>query len=184
MSTHSLNVTETCGPVPFASGTCWYAIHTYFQNEKKIVTSLQNAGMETFLPVTTELHQWSDRKKRIDVPLFPGYAFVRMVATVENCARVCHTPRVLRLLGSQPDMPTPVPDAEIDAIRLLTAKRVGLSPHAFLEAGQKVRICGGSLDGVEGVMVRRGNDSSLVVSVNLIHKAVAFNLQGYRVEPI
>lgn len=184
MQTQALKAAGDSGSIVSASNAHWYAVHTYPQNEKKVATELQQKGIEIFLPLITEIHQWSDRKKRVDVPLFPGYLFVRMIATLENCVRVLHTWRVLRLLGSQKNVPTPIPDSEIESTRLLAARNVNLFPHAFSGVGQKVRVYGGCLDGVEGIVVGRGNDSHLVVSINLIQQAVALSLYGYRVEPI
>jgi transcription antitermination factor NusG len=163
---------------------CWYAIHTYPQNEKKVAAELCRKGIETFLPLTVETHQWSDRKKRVELPLFPGYAFVRIPGTPDNFVRVLQTGRVLRLLGVSRETPTPIPESEIESTRILVSGEVPLTPHVFLQAGRKVRICGGSLDGVEGVVAESGEAAKLVVSVNLIRQSVALGLRGYRVEVI
>jgi transcription antitermination factor NusG len=167
------------------SGECrWYAIHTYSQNEKKVASELENRSFESFVPFRTEIHQWSDRKKAVPVPLFPCYAFVRMAATAHNCSLVTRIPRVLRLLGADNGRPTPLPDSEIESTRRLAAGGVPLSPYAYLRIGQKVRIRGGALDGVQGIVVGNDKDCVLVVSVNLIQQSVALSLRGYRVEPI
>lgn len=172
------------GPATVPGACQWYAIHTYSQNEKKVAAELEKRGIETFVPLRSEIHQWSDRKKVVAVPLFPCYAFVRMAATADSYARVVQTPRVLRLLGSDNGRPTPVPDSEIESTRLLTAGNVPLSPYAYLRLGQKVRIRGGALEGVEGIVVGKGENSKLVISVNLIQQSVALSLQGYMVEPV
>lgn len=171
-------------PVTLSGEYQWYVVHTYTQNEKKVATELERRGIETFVPFRTEVHQWSDRKKRVSVPLFPGYAFVRMDATADNCVRVTRTPRVLRLLGHDNGRPTPVPDSEIESTRQLVTGDVSLLPHTFLRIGQKVRICGGALEGVQGIVVGNGDDCRLVVSVNLIQQSVALSLRGYSVEPV
>lgn len=184
MQIETLNHKEAPALIASSSLSCWYAVHTYSQNERMVAAELEKKGVETFLPLQTELHQWSDRKKRVQVPLFSCYAFVRMAATAENCARVLHTPRVLRLLGANNEAPTPVPEPEIESARILAAGNVGLSTHAFLRVGQRVRICGGSLEGVEGIVTGQGDDRKLVVSVNLIQQSVALSLHGYRIEPV
>jgi transcription antitermination factor NusG len=161
----------------------WYAIHIYPQNEKKVVTELERKGITTFLPLQKELHRWSDRDKMVEVPLFPCYAFVHIVPSPQYCSMVQQTLRVIRLLSAN-DEPIPIPDSEIELIRNLIAGKVPISPYAFLQAGQKVRVRGGCLDGLEGILVMRNGEQNLVLSVNLIQRSLALSIVGYKIEPI
>jgi transcription antitermination factor NusG len=138
----------------------WYAVHIYPQNEKRVATELQLRGITTFLPLREERHRWSDRTKVVQVPLFPCYAFVYIVPSPELRSTVQQTHRVIRLLSSGDD-PVPVPDSEIESMKTLLAGKVTVSPYAFLQAGQKVRVRGGCLDGLEGILVGQP-DSALI----------------------
>jgi transcription antitermination factor NusG len=160
----------------------WYAVHVYPQNEKKVVAELERKGIKTFLPLRGERHRWSDRNQLVQVPLFPCYAFVHIVPTPHLRAAVQQTPRVIRLLSPNGE-PAPIPDSEIESIRTLLAGNVPVSPYAFLQAGQKVRIRGGCLDGLEGICVDHGGERKLVLSVNLIQQSVELSIEGYKVEP-
>jgi transcription antitermination factor NusG len=174
-------VCETGVPV-LAERMNWYAIQTYPQNEKKVVAELQLKGIPTFLPLKMERHQWSDRRKLIEVPVFPCYAFVQGVASAAFRQAVARTPRMIRLLGT--NEPVPVPDAEIDSLRILVSSNATFSPCAFLKAGQRIRIRGGCMDGLEGVFVSRDGEDKLVVSVSLIQRSLTLNLRGYDIEPV
>jgi transcription antitermination factor NusG len=161
----------------------WYAVHVYPQNEKTVAAELERKGIETFLPLREETHRWSDRNQVVQVPLFPCYAFVHLVPTPQLRAAVQQTQRVIRLLSMNGE-PAPIPDSEIESLRILLAGKVPVSPYSFLQAGQKIRIRGGCLDGVEGILVVRGGERKLVLSVNLIQESVELSIEGYKVEPV
>jgi transcription antitermination factor NusG len=161
----------------------WYAVHTYPQNEKKVVAELERRGVTAFLPLRGERHRWSDRDKMIQVPLFPCYAFVHMVPSSQCRSAIQQTRRVIRLLSAN-DEPLPIPDSEIESMRNLVARNVPVSPCDFLKAGQKVRIRGGCLDGLEGILAVRNGERKLVLSVNLIERSLALSIEGYAVDPL
>jgi len=161
----------------------WYAVHIYPQNEKKVATELELRGITTFLPLREERHRWSDRNKVVQVPLFPCYAFVHIVPSPELRSVVQQTRRVIRLLSAS-DEPVPIPDSEIESMKTLVAGKVPVSPYAFLQTGQKVRIRGGCLDGIQGILALRNGERNLVLSVNLIQRSLALSIEGYQVEPI
>jgi len=182
-SSSSIVSFQTIPSVPANSAPRWYAVHVYPQNEKKVVAELERKGINTFLPLREELHRWSDRNQLVQVPLFPCYAFVQLVPTLQHRADVQQTRRVIRLLSTNGE-PAPIPDSEIESLQTLLAGKVPVSPYAFLQAGQKVRIRGGSLDGLEGIMVVGGGQRKLILSVNLIQRSVELSIEGYKVEPI
>ena len=159
----------------------WYAIQTRARHEKKVATQLQSKGATTFLPLLSQVHHWSDRRKMVHLPLFACYTFMRAVFSPEMCLMVLRTGGVVRLVGVQ-GKPLPVPDKQIEDIQTLLAQKVPCKLYPFLRAGQRVRIRGGCLDGIEGLLVDVKGDRSLVISVDSILQGVALRIEGYDVE--
>ncbi|HVI08035.1 MAG TPA: UpxY family transcription antiterminator [Candidatus Binatia bacterium] len=166
-----------------AAALSWYAVQTRSRHEKMVVRQLEGLGFSTFLPVTSQLRQWSDRKKLVELPLFPGYTFVQMEYRPELKLRVLTTEGVVAFVGIH-GQGMPIPDRQIEYIQNLIAARVPLESHPFLKVGQRVRIRSGSLNGTEGILVGQENDRMLVVSVELIQRSVSIRLQGYEVEAV
>ena len=161
----------------------WYAIHIRARREKKAALQLQDKGVPTFLPLITQAHRWSDRSQLIQLPLFACYIFVRMAASVETRLAVLQTPGVIALVGIH-GFGIPIPDKEIEDIKTLLARDAACTPYPFLKLGRRVRIRGGCFDGVEGILVGKNRDRSLVVSIELIQRSVAVRIDGYDVEAI
>jgi transcription antitermination factor NusG len=161
----------------------WYAVQTRSRHEKMVVRQLERQGFSTFLPLTSQLRQWSDRRKLVDLPLFPGYAFLRMVYQPEQRLRVLGTEGIVSFVGIH-GQGMPIPDRQIEHIQTLLANKVPLESYPFLKVGQRVRIRSGSLNGTEGILVGQASDRMLVISVELIQRSVSIRLQGYEVEPI
>jgi transcription antitermination factor NusG len=159
----------------------WCAIQTRPRHERVVTRTLENAGIETFLPVFSQLRTWSDRRKLIDFPLFPGYIFARSNWSIDARIRVFQTVGVVGFVGPCREA-TPIPIEQIDAVRSLMQARADYCPHPYLTVGQKVRIRSGALQGLQGILVRVANDHSLVVSVDLIHRSVAIRIDGYEVD--
>src|ERR1700680_1798274 len=159
----------------------WYAIHTRPRHEKWIAGQLQEKRVFTFLPLLQQIHRWSDRRRKVEVPMFSCYAFVRMAQIVEERLKVLRTPGVLGFVGNE-RQGTPIPNEQIESLRTAIIENIPCFPHAFIRAGRRVRIRGGSLDGVEGILVHQGTDQSLVVSVELLHRSVAIRVKGYDIE--
>lgn len=159
----------------------WYAVQTRSRHEKKAAAELRDKGIYCFLPLATQVHHWSDRDKEVEVPLFPGYLFVNTLTVPEIRVSILRTSGISSFVGNQ-GRGTPIPDNQIEAVQALVNQRVPITAHPFLSVNQKVRIRGGSLDGVEGVLVGVNPDLSLVVSVDLIQRAVAIRVSGYEVE--
>jgi len=150
----------------------WYAIHTMARHEKWIAQQLQEKRVFTFLPLLQQIHRWSDRRSKVEVPLFSCYAFVRITQRTEERPKVLRTPGVLGFVGSERHG-TPIPDQQIENIQKAIREKIPCAVHPFISAGQRVRIRSGSLDGVEGILVRQGADQSLVVSVELLRRSVS-----------
>jgi len=169
-------------PLNYASEELiWYAVHTMARHEKRVAAQFEEKRVCTFLPLLRQIHQWSDRRSMVEVPMFSCYAFVRIVHTVEERLKVLRTPGVLAFVGSE-KQGTPIPDEQIESLKKAINEKIPCFPHAFISAGRRVRIRGGSLDGVEGILVREGGDDSLVLSVELLHRSVAIRVEGYDIE--
>lgn len=161
----------------------WYALHTQARHEKVVVQKLHDRGVETYLPLVTEIHRWSDRKKKVQLPLFSSYVFARLTPSKVDRLRVLTIDGVFSFVGVRGEG-TPIPEAQIEAVRALVDGGLPWSSHPFLKIGQRVRIRSGSLDGVEGILVDRAGDSTLVISVDAIQRSLAVRVEGYDVEPI
>lgn len=162
-------------------GPRWYAIHTVARHEKRVAQQLQESGVTTFLPLMQQIRQWSDRRATVEVPLFSGYAFVRTMQTPEERLKVLRTPGLLGFVGSE-RVGTSIPNEEIENLQTAIREKVPFAVHPFVGVGQRVRIRGGVLDGVEGILEGKPGNRHLVVSVELLQRSVCIQVEGYYVE--
>lgn len=161
----------------------WYGLHTRARHEKIVAQRLQERGVTTFLPLITEIHRWSDRKRSVQLPLFSCYVFAKFVPNRSERLRVLRVEGVFGLVGSKGEG-VPIPDEQIHSVRSLVEGALPWSAHPFLKIGQRVRIRSGALDGLEGVLVSRNGDRTLVISVDAIQRSLAVRVEGYEVEPV
>lgn len=166
---------------PLVAEMRWYAVRTCSRHERVVAAQLKEQGVSTFLPLVTRIQRWSDRRKRVEFPLFGGYLFVHAVICAQIRRTVLFTRGVAGFVSMRGE-PVPVPDEEIDTVRKLLAKDVGCAAHPFLRIGDRVRVRGGSLDGLEGILVAHNGDSKLVISVAAIERSFSIRLEGYDVE--
>lgn len=160
----------------------WFAIHTYPRHEKRVASELLFKGLEVYLPLIARRHQWSDRQKLVELPLFPCYAFARITPSAESRVKILQTGGVIGLVGAG-RQGEPIPDNQIENVRILLASKVQLDPYHFLKVGQRVRVRGGSLDGLEGILVRRNGNRRLVISVESLERSLSISVEGLDVEP-
>ena len=170
-------------PATSAAEHSWFAIQTKARHEKRVATELKEKGVEAFLPLFSEVHQWSDRERKVELPLFSTYVFVRIGGERSLRVSVLETNSVFRFVGVR-GMGVPIPDEQIDALQTMVREKVPLSPHPFLSLGRRVRVRGGSLDGICSVLSAINDDRSLIVSVESIQRSLAIRIDGYGVEPI
>ena len=159
----------------------WHALYTRHQHEKAIAHALSNKGFEVFLPLYSATHPWKDRNKQLLLPLFPCYVFLR--GGLERRLDFMTTPGIHMLITSG-GRPAVVPDEEIYAVRQLVEKAERVDPHPFLRSGDRVRVKSGPLIGVEGILVRKKNLFRLVVSVEILGKSAAAEVDASMVERI
>jgi transcription antitermination factor NusG len=161
----------------------WYALHTRARHEKAVEHRLRTQGMTTFLPLVREVHSWSDRRKTVELPLFSSYVFLQSSMTPEERTVVYRVDGILGFVGVRGEA-MPIPDHEIESVRALLSEDIAWSSHPFLKVGQRVRIRGGALDGVEGIFQSHSGDDKLVISINAIQRSLAVSIKGYEVEPL
>ena len=168
---------------PGLETNCWYALHTRSRHEKRVAGELEQKGIATFLPLVTSVRKWSDRRMKIEMPLFSCYVFVNIPQVPETRVSVLRTSGVLAFVGGN-NLATPIPTHEIEQIQTVLERKVPFAAHPFLEVGQRVRIRGGALDGIEGVLARFNGNSRLVISVQTIQRSLSITVDGYDVEPV
>ena len=154
----------------------WYAVQTKSRFEKVVHTGLQTKGFETYLPLCQEAHIWKDRKKVVEVPLFPGYVLAKLVDNAADRVRVAQTHGVARILGDGNAI-TPIEEREIEAVHRLVANGAH-KPHPHLREGVRVRVRQGPLTDMEGFLVRIKNSARLVISITIIARSVATELDS------
>jgi len=179
LSTVTLGTTEQRGdfdalhlPVSFLEPR-WYAVYTCAQHEKRIAAELDAREVEHFLPLYSSVRRWKDRRVTLDLPLFPGYIFVRLALC--DRLRVLQIPSVVRLVGCN-GQPTALPDTELEIMQSGLSQGLRTEPHPFLSVGKRVRITGGPFAGLEGILKRKKNNLRVVVSLDLIQRSVAVHV--------
>jgi transcription antitermination factor NusG len=159
----------------------WFAVRTRPRHEKQVALELKEKGVEVFLPLLQAVHQWSDRRRRVELPLFSSYLFVHLHDQRNQRLQVLRTQGALGFVGPR-GAGVEVSNREIEAIELLLRERIAFTACPFLNIGQRVRVRGGSLDGLCGILVAVNQDQSLVVSVESIQRSLQFRIEGYNLE--
>jgi transcription antitermination factor NusG len=159
----------------------WYAVYTHANREKGVAEFLSQRSVEHFLPVYQSVRQWKDRRVNLQLPLFPGYVFVRLA--LQDRVRVLQVPGVAKLVGFD-GTPAALPPEEIDLLRISLKSGVRAEPHPFLTVGRRVRVKNGPLVGLFGMLWKRKNRAKFVVSVELIQRAMAIEMEESDLEPV
>ena len=158
----------------------WYAVWTRSRHEKSVSEYLNRKAIETFLPLYSTIRRWKNGDHRVEMPLFPGYTFVRI--RLENHLQVLKVAGVVRLVGSA-SAPTPLEDAEVEGLRTALGAGIKAEPHPYLRVGRRVRITAGPLAGREGLLVRWKNALRVVLSVDLIQRSILVDTDAEALEP-
>jgi transcriptional antiterminator NusG len=170
------------GAGPLLETPQWYAIRTRSRHEKMVADQLEKQGIESFLPLVKRKRRWSDRTKEVELPLFSGYSFVRLKLCSPDRVRVLKTHGVTVFVGVR-GIGIPIPETQIESLKTVLVKQIPFQEYPFLQVGQRVRVRGGALDGVEGILAQKG-DRTLMISVEPIHRSLSICVDGYRFEPI
>ena len=158
----------------------WFTLQTRYRFEKKVADQLHQKSLEAYLPLRTEKHAWSDRQKSVSIPLFPGYLFVNLDPSQDGRRTVLQTAGLIRFVSFGGKAPA-VARKQIEDLQLLLQKKVAFSLYPFVHLGQRVRIRGGCLHGLEGVLMQH-EKNKLVISIEPIQRSLAIELQGYELD--
>lgn len=169
-------------PVLPSDNRRWYAIHTHSKFENVVSAGLRGKGYDEFLPLYRSKRRWSDRIKELDLPLFPGYVFCRLDLR-DRLLPVLTTPGVVAILGAG-KTPLPVSDDEIAAVQSIVRSGLPSRPWPNLTFGSRVLIEYGPLAGIEGIALRVDKIFRLVVSIHILQRSVAVEIDRDWVRPI
>jgi transcription antitermination factor NusG len=159
----------------------WFAVQTRSRHEKIVQSQLSKRNIEHFLPMTRRVSQWTDRKVQVEVPLFAGYCFARF-SSIDRLP-VLQSQGVVRVVGPS-GRPEPIPEEEIESLRIALSTSCRYISHPYLQEGTLVEVVIGPLKGAKGRLLRKARDFRLVLSITLIQRAVAVEIDADCVVPI
>ena len=165
------------------SQTQWYALYTRSRAEKKLLGELVSRQVEVFLPMREIISRWKDRKKKIWVPLFPGYIFVNHINTPENRYRVLNVPGAVRFVDVC-GRAEPVPEEQIMAIRRFLETSMSIDPYPYIQVGTRVEVTAGPLAGIKGLLVEKRGKFRFVLQVDMIQQAISVEIDASDVRPL
>jgi transcription antitermination factor NusG len=164
-----------------ANSLPWFALTAKPRHEKSAARILFNKGLESFLPLCRSRRQWSDRIKPVDLPLFPGYVFCRL--DYQHRLAVLTTPGITSILGFD-NAPTTVSEEEMDRIQAIVSSGLPTEPWPYIHIGEAVRIDHGALTGLEGVLIREKDSLRVVVTVEMLRRSVAVEIDRDMIRPL
>jgi len=168
-----LNLFSSKAEVPESDKPAWYALQVWSRKESAVSTHLRSLGYECFLPTYKAQRQWSDRVKELEQPLFPGYLFSRF--DFRNRRQLVIAPGVLQIVGNG-KAPLPVAECEIEKLQLAVASEISRQPWPYIQVGERVRVNHGSLRGVEGILINIKGSHRVVLSISLLQRSVAIEV--------
>jgi transcription antitermination factor NusG len=160
----------------------WYALYTRSRFEKKLMSELSDRSIDVFLPMREVLSRWKDRKKRIWIPLFPGYIFVHHIDVPANRFRILNIPGAVRFVGHE-GRAEPVPDDQVEAVRRFLESSISIDPYPYLQVGTRVEVIAGPLKGIQGILVKKKGRFRFVLQVDLIRQAISVEIDASDVRP-
>jgi transcription antitermination factor NusG len=159
----------------------WYAAYTRANHERRAHEQFLQRSIDSFLPTYCSLRHWKDRCMRLQMPLFPGYVFVRI--PLRERLRVLEVPSVARLVGFN-GTPAALNEQEVECLRKALAQGTSVQPHPYLTAGRHVRMTRGPLQGAEGTLIKRKGNFRVILSVDLIRRSVIVDVSEADLEPV
>ena len=180
-STNLQSHSESLDVAPAFLEPHWYAAYTSANHEKSATIQLRQRRVEHFLPLYESLRRWKDRSTQLQLPLFPGYVFVRVA--LRDRMQVLQVPGIVRLVGFN-GLPCALAEEDIRAIRGCLSRGYQVEPHPFLQVGRRVRVKTGPLQGLEGMILRVKNRTRFVLSFELIMRSLAVEIDGMELESV
>ena len=153
----------------------WYAAYTSSRHEKRVAEHLRQRNVECFLPLYETVHRWANGRHKVQLPLFPGYVFVRI--SLENKLRVLQVPGLVELVKFQSG-PAILPDSDIEALQTSLTAGVCAQPHPYLTVGSRVEICRGPLQGMRGILLRQPGVFRVVLSIEMIMRSIVVEVEA------
>lgn len=164
----------------FRSELHWHALYTCPRHERRVAQQIEQRSISCFLPVYRSMRRWKDRRKELELALFPGYMFVRLA--LKDRLRVLQLPSAVRLVSFHGE-PAVVPDADVENLRQQLSRGAKCEPHPYLRVGRRVRVNHGPMQGLEGILVRRKDDCRVIFSLDLIMRSIAVEVDEADLEP-
>ena len=161
----------------------WFALYTRSRFEKKMLSELTDRSVEVFLPMREILSRWKDRKKRIWIPLFPGYIFINHIDTPENRFRILNIPGAVRFVSLEGHA-QPIPEDQIQYVRRFLESSISIDPYPYMQVGTRVEVIAGPLKGIQGILVEKRGRFRFVIQVDLIRQAVSVEIDASDVRSI
>src|SRR5215469_9800279 len=158
----------------------WYAAYTAANHEKRVAEQLGLRGIENFLPVYASVRRWKDRRVTLQLALFPGYVFVRLA--LRDRLQVLQIAGVAHLVEFN-GVPAALPEEEVAALQKGLASGMRAEPHPYVTIGRRVRVTQGPLAGLEGIVQRMRGGTRVVLSLDLIQRSVAVDVDALGLEP-
>jgi transcription antitermination factor NusG len=186
MKSNDLSITTKFSaeaPEPDSLQPHWYALYTRSRFEKKMLSELTDRQVEVFLPMREIISRWKDRKKKIWMPLFPGYIFVNYVDTPENRFRILNIPGAVRFVGIERHA-DPIPEDQILSIRRFLESSIAGDPYPYIQVGTRAEVIAGPLTGVRGILIEKRGKFRFVLQVDLIRQAVSVEIDASDIRPL
>ncbi|MDA8172482.1 MAG: UpxY family transcription antiterminator [Nitrospiraceae bacterium] len=165
-------------------GCKWYAIYVRSRHEGVAYGQLQKKGVESYLPLIKRNRQWKDRKKMVEFPLFPGYLFVRVNPCPSDFVNVLKARGVVSLVSGEQGVPVPVPDGEIDSLKLMMGKGDDLDIYPALREGVRVMVRRGPLNGAAGVIIKKEDGYMLIVNIEILGRSIGVKVSAEDIEAV
>ena len=160
----------------------WYAVTTRSRHEKVVAEQLWQKEIECFLPLREVLSRWKDRRKKVQLPLFPGYLFVH-VPILERRLDILKVPSVVRIVGFNGE-PASIPEVQLQALKRLVFSTLPCDPYPYITEGDRMEITQGPLKGLQGILIEKKGAYRFILSIDLIQQAVACQVDASDVEKI
>jgi transcription antitermination factor NusG len=159
----------------------WYAAYANVNHEKRVAQQLERRSIEHLLPLYESVRRWKDRRVRLQIPLFPGYVFVRLA--LRDRLQVLQIPGVVHLVSFAGN-PAPLQEEDIHAMQDCWSHGILVEPHPYLQVGRRAQVKGGPLQGLQGIIVRRKNKTRFILSFELIKRSVAVEIDDMDLAPL
>jgi len=153
-----------------AAAANWYAAYTCGRHEKSVARQLEERSINCFLPLYRSWHRWADRRKQVELALFPSYVFVHI--DPRDRMRVLQLPGVVRLVSFNGN-PAVLPETDIECLRNGLEQGIYAQPHPYLRVGKQVRVVRGPLAGARGILLKKKDKLRLVISIDVLMRSVA-----------